>query len=57
MIISDDIIMEIIQHYTREVGVRELERYIAKLCRKTVLAILKEKLNQLQLIKINLLNS
>ena len=43
MIISDDIIMEIIQHYTREAGVRELERYIAKLCRKTVLAILKEK--------------
>lgn len=43
MIIDDAIIMEIIQHYTREAGVRELERYIAKLCRKTVLAILKDK--------------
>ncbi len=43
MIIGDDTIMEIIQHYTREAGVRELERFIAKLCRKTVLSILKDK--------------
>jgi len=43
MIVPDETIMEIIQHYTREAGVRELERYIAKLCRKTVLAILKNK--------------
>ncbi len=41
--ISDDVIMEVIQHYTREAGVRELERYIAKICRKTVLAILRDK--------------
>ena len=45
MIIPDETLMEIIQHYTREAGVRELERYIAKLCRKTVLAILKDKVD------------
>ena len=45
MIVPDETLMEIIQHYTREAGVRELERYIAKLCRKTVLAILKDKVD------------
>ena len=43
LVISDETIMEIIQHYTREAGVRELERYIAKLCRKSVLSILRDK--------------
>lgn len=49
MIVPDVTIMEIIQHYTREAGVRELERYIAKLCRKTVLAILKEKVESVMI--------
>lgn len=40
--ISDGAIMEIIRHYTREAGVRNLERLIAKVCRKAVLEILKE---------------
>ncbi len=41
--ISKDAIMEIIQHYTREAGVRQLERSIAKVSRKVVLEILQHK--------------
>jgi len=34
--ISENVVKEIIRHYTREAGVRNLEREIAKLCRKVV---------------------
>lgn len=40
---TDDALMYIIRHYTREAGVRELERLIAQVCRKSVLKILKDK--------------
>jgi len=44
--IGDADLLYIIRHYTREAGVRQLERSIGKLCRKTVLAITKgEKKN------------
>lgn len=40
--LSDDLLLYIIQYYTRESGVRQLERMIAKIARKSVLAILKD---------------
>ena len=40
--ISNDVLIYLIRHYTREAGVRQLERTIASLCRKAVLAILKD---------------
>ena len=41
--IEDSAIMDIIRYYTREAGIRNLEREIARLCRKTVLKILKKE--------------
>lgn len=40
--IDETIIREIITKYTREAGVRELERYIAKACRKAAVEIVKK---------------
>lgn len=40
--ISDEVLLYLIRHYTKEAGVRNLERLIAKLCRKVVLSILKD---------------
>ena len=40
--VSDEAMMYVIRHYTREAGVRQLERLIAKICRKAVLKILKD---------------
>ncbi len=41
--ISEDAVRDIIRYYTREAGVRNLEREIAKICRKVVKEILLEK--------------
>lgn len=41
--ISEDAIRDIIRHYTREAGVRNLERDIANVCRKVVKEILSNK--------------
>ncbi len=43
--IDDDAMYSIIQNYTREAGVRELNRMIAGICRKTVRKILMDKVN------------
>jgi ATP-dependent Lon protease len=40
--LGENELLHIIRNYTREAGVRQLERHIAALCRKSVLAILKD---------------
>ncbi len=41
--ISDSALREIVQYYTREAGVRALDREIAKICRKVVKSLLLSK--------------
>ncbi len=43
--VSDDRLREIIRYYTREAGVRGLEREVAKLCRRVVKANMMDKAN------------
>ncbi|MCH1941004.1 endopeptidase La [Holdemania massiliensis] len=40
--LGDEELIYLIRHYTREAGVRQLERVIASLCRKSVLTIMKD---------------
>ncbi len=42
--VSDDALLDIIRYYTRESGVRNLEREFAKLCRKVVKSVLVDKM-------------
>ncbi len=51
LIIDDDMILYLIRYYTREAGVRQLERTIASIARKTVLAILKDHETSIKLDK------
>lgn len=49
--IDDDMILYLVRYYTREAGVRQLERTIANIARKAVLAILKDGADSIVLDK------
>ena len=52
--ITDGAINEIIRRYTRESGVRNLEREIAKLARKVVTKIIKKEANEIKVTSENI---
>ena len=45
--IDDAVILELIQYYTREAGVRQLERVIGSICRKVAKKLLSEKMESI----------
>ncbi len=52
--ISDEAILDLIKFYTREAGVRGLEREIASLCRKAIKDIVKGKVKKIKVTSSNL---
>ncbi|MFV0255514.1 MAG: endopeptidase La [Erysipelotrichaceae bacterium] len=49
--VTEDGILHLIRYYTREAGVRQLERLLGTLCRKTVVMILKKQKKSVTLNK------
>lgn len=43
IVLTDDILIKLIDEYTKEAGVRQLERTLAKVLRKSILILLKKK--------------
>ncbi len=54
LLIEDDAITDIINNYTSESGVRELDRKIAKICRKTAKEILEDQAQSVTITRENL---
>lgn len=52
--ISEDALRDLIRNYTREAGVRNLERELANLCRKAVKDILMKSLDKVHISRRNL---
>lgn len=52
--ISDSALKEIIEHYTREAGVRGLEKEISKICRKAAKELLGSRKKSIKITKKNL---
>ena len=54
LIIGDEVLKDIIEGYTKEAGVRNLERKFGEICRKSARKILQEKEKQVVITKDNL---
>jgi ATP-dependent Lon protease len=54
LVFTDDALRKMIQHYTREAGVRTLERELAKVARKSLRQILENKAEKIELTVSNL---
>src|SRR4029078_10929566 len=54
LVFTDEALRKIIQHYTREAGVRTLERELAKVARQSVRQILENKAEKVELTPDNL---
>ena len=52
--LEDEALWDIIRHYTKEAGVRELERNIGTLIRRAIKKILMEKVDRVTILKDNL---
>lgn len=52
--ITDEVIKQVIENYTREAGVRELERQLSKICRKAAYRIVSEAKKSVRVTKKNL---
>jgi ATP-dependent Lon protease len=54
LVFTDEALRKTIQHYTREAGVRTLERELAKVARKSLRQILEKKVEKVELTPENL---
>ena len=53
-VISDDAVRDLVRYYTREAGVRNLERELANLARKAIKEILTKKIDKVTITRRNL---
>ena len=52
--VKDEALVELVRYYTREAGVRNMERELAKLCRKSLTKILKGEFNSIEINSSNI---
>ncbi len=52
--VKDEALVEVVRYYTREAGVRNMERELAKLCRKSLTKILKGEFNSIEINSSNI---
>ena len=56
LLVTEDAVRDIVRYYTREAGVRSLERELSKICRKVVKALLLKKMQPLVTVNADNLN-